>query len=132
MKVDYLYEKIKVKADFYDNVNLLYDMSGAGKTFFFEIMKSYCKENNIKYSAFDFVSDNSENKILESTKGDEIIILDNADLYIDKNLLNKLKENCGCILISLKSCYKIEMKDVGMYSVNYVDKKLEVKRDESF
>ena len=130
MKIDYEYSGIKVNADFKDNVNLLYGMSGSGKTFLFEIIQHYCKEKGIKNALFDFKTENTEDNMVAFCKDAGIVLLDNADLYISKELLARFMKECPCILISLKDYSKIGIKDVGMYSVDYTDKKMEVKRIE--
>ena len=130
MNIDYNYSGIQVKAVFSDNINMLYDMSGTGKSFLFLIIQHYAKENGLACRLFDYKTDNSEQHILTECINADILIFDNADLYISKDLLGKLKTRCKCILISLKDLSKIEFGSVGLYSVLYSGNKMEVNRVE--
>lgn len=130
MNISCMYGSVSVNAAFKNGINLFYDISGSGKTFLFTIVKTYCEENSIRYEAFDYLNTNkSTNSILNSCKGADIVILDNADLYITKPLLAELQKLCPCILISVKDITKIPMRGVSMCSVTYTGNKLEVTYD---
>ena len=49
----------------------------------------------------------------------DVVLLDNADLYITEDLLKEIKCGDKLIVISLKISNKISMKNVREYLVNY-------------
>lgn len=106
---------------FEDKVNVIRGNSGTGKTFMFSTIASYCMLNSIKYAYIDynFVASNDTDLIYQHCYDKDIIILDNADLYLDSELFSKLLSLNATIILSKKTTYGLDMKDAHLYVVNY-------------
>ena len=58
-------------------------------------------------------------QIVSICSNSDVVLLDNADLYITEDLLKEIKCGDKLIVISLKISNKISMKNVREYLVNY-------------
>ena len=91
-----------------EGFSLFMGNSGIGKTLLFDIIMSYCHINKIPYSYFNsYTLDTfSKSSMIESCRNKEIVLMDNADLYLTKDMLDKIKSlGAKYILISKKSMY---------------------------
>lgn len=91
-------------------------MSGTGKSFLLSLIKAYCLKNSIYFKSFDYNS--SADDIIRVLNGSEktisVIMLDNADLYMNKELASVLHTYINSIVIvnikkrlMLESSYKL-------------------------
>lgn len=119
---------VNFNVSFKDKVCILCDLSGKGKTFLLKFVQSYCLLNDISCIYLDYnMCYVDRNKIVGLCEGKEIVLLDNADLYLDNDMLNKIEDSSGIILICMKSISKLDMrKPRGIYSVNYKSDSLTV------
>jgi chromosomal replication initiation ATPase DnaA len=111
----------KVDAHFNTGINVIYGYSGIGKTYLFKILNDYYMNNdklNVAYVDFNY-SNKSEESIIEYCKNADIVILDNADLYITKSLISKLRKICNCIVISMKNNIFFDDNDITQFQVKY-------------
>lgn len=91
-----------------DGFSLFMGNSGTGKTLLFNTIMSHCHINKIPYSYFNSstLDTYSKSSMIENCKNKEIILMDNADLYLTKDMLDKIKSlGAKYILISKKSMY---------------------------
>lgn len=121
---------INFDVSFNDKVNLIRGNSGTGKTFLFRVISDYCVNNRIPCAYVDYkiISNSDKDFILNYCKNKDIIILDNADLYLDNILLKMLKSLRGTIVLSKKSSYGLDSIDMNLYTVSYDGKDLKTKR----
>lgn len=127
MKIDFNYGSIEVKVDLKDKICVFFDMSGTGKTFLFTMLKSYFLDAGISFISVDYTS----YKILDSydfSDDTEVIILDNADLYMNEKLFSNLDASGKLIVMSIKDIGNLNQKNMGFYRVLYKDTLLKVKR----
>lgn len=127
MKIDFNYGSIEVKVDLKDKICVFFDMSGTGKTFLFTMLKSYFLDAGISFISVDYTS----YKILDSydfSDDTEVIILDNADLYMNEKLFSNLDASGKLIVMSIKDIGNLNQKNMGFYRVLYKDTLLTVKR----
>lgn len=127
MKIDFNYGSIEVKVDLKDKICVFFDMSGTGKTFLFTMLKSYFLDAGISFISVDYTS----YKILDSydfSDDTEVIILDNADLYMNEKLFSNLDASEKLIVMSIKDIGNLNQKNMGFYRVLYKDTLLTVKR----
>lgn len=115
---------ILVNVEFHDKINLLYDDSGTGKSYMFTLIKTFCDINGkscifINYNNSPNFSDN-KSQIAEwcsMCKHYDIILLDNADIYLTPDILEELSENYnGIILISIKKLDGYCLDCSGVYT----------------
>ena len=107
------YCSINVDVSFENGIYLLDSgISGDGKTFLMEILKSYCVINEVGFTCVDYNTVESAYAILSNIGSSvKFVFLDNADLYLDgkfDDILNVLSESC-IILLSLKDITRISI-----------------------
>lgn len=119
---------IRIHANLTDKVCILFGDSGEGKTFFFTALHDYCNLNNIKLTHFSSMNMGNANSMLQYAASSDIIILDNADLYISDELLKGFLKTSKLILISIKDLSKIGSINYGIYDTMYEGERLEVIR----
>lgn len=127
MKIDFNYGSIEVKVDLKDKICVFFDMSGTGKTFLFTMLKSYFLDAGISFISIDYTS----YKILDGydfSDDTKVIILDNADLYMNEKLFSSLDASEKLIVMSIKDIGNLSQKNMGFYRVLYKDTMLKVKR----
>lgn len=117
---------ISVDVNFNKGINFLIGSSGSGKTFLLKSIVLFCKLKNISYVKIDYTSDLNEDIILLSCKEKEVILLDNADLYLSPNMYNKIKSLNSIVIISKKKISNLSCNDTKMYVVHYRDKHLSI------
>jgi hypothetical protein len=87
---------------FEQGFNLFWEQSGRGKTYLFDLLMTYCLCKNISCAHVGYTLANKPDAVLAACKGCTVALLDNADLYLTKDLANKLKETCDIIIVSIK------------------------------
>ena len=127
MKIDFNYGSIDVKVDLKDKICVFYDMSGTGKTFLFTMLKSYFLDTGISFISVDYTN----YKILNGcdfSDDTEVIILDNADLYMTGDMFSKLEKSNKSVIMSIKSIKGLNQRYMGFYNVIYTKDKMRVMR----
>ena len=97
MNINWVYRgvaDISLNINLVDMVAILLDDSGTGKTFMFQMLASYCVINKIPYEKFDYSSENKDLEWFKYTmRNANIVIMDNADLYMTPDLFSYLKSS---------------------------------------
>lgn len=121
---------IHFNVNFMDEINVIKGYSGTGKTFLFNMLRSYCMLQGIPcaYIDYTFVSDGDIDLILEHCVGKELIILDNADLYLNHELFNNIRSIGKTIIMSKKSTYGLNMTKAHVYMIGYDESSLSTRR----
>lgn len=116
--------------NFMDEINIFTDASGTGKTFLFKVLCSYCRDNDMKYAYIDYnmIDTGDEGLILSHCKNKDVIILDNADLYLTPELWNAIRNLNKLIILSKKSTFGLNMKGVHSYTIDYNGSELNTRR----
>lgn len=127
---NYIFSGIKCNIIFENKVNILFDNSGTGKTFMFTILQSYLEEKEIKYILVDSRSSlmNNEELLLEGIDNSEVVLLDNADLYLSQVIINAIQAKGKLAIISLKSLSAYRLRGAGLYKVHYDKDELVTRR----
>lgn len=127
MLIKLTYGDVDINIELKYKTNLLAGGSGEGKTLLMKAIQSYCIDNSITCAYIDYtrINDTSD-EIYKACKGRRFILLDNADLYINHDLFEKINKLEGIILISLKQTYKIPMSKVKRYRVVYNESNLHI------
>jgi hypothetical protein len=91
-------------------------------------LRNYCYSNDISCKVLDYnVIGDSDEEIINSCKEHrDILIFDNADLYLNKNILENV--NATLIIASVKNAVKIRTDNSGNYRLIQNDKVVSVKR----
>ncbi len=81
------YSGIVFDVDIQDRISLFTGYSGTGKTFAFGAIQEYFVSNNIRTIYFDDRQmDYTADQLISLCDNKEVILLDNADLYLTQNL----------------------------------------------
>ena len=134
MKIDWTYKgvsDIALHVDLSDQVAILFSDSGTGKTFLFQMLASYFVIHGIPYEKFDYSSENKELAwFQQSMKKADVVLLDNADLYMTKALFRDLKSSGKQVVISIKHTERLgSFENCGFYTVDYDGKSLRTVRE---
>lgn len=134
MKLDWTYEgdsNINLSINITDSVAILLDDSGTGKTFMFEMLESYFVAKGIAYKKFDYNSENEDTDwFIQGMRKANIVLLDNADLYMTKELFNYLKSSDKQVIMSIKHTEKLgSFENCGFYTINYENNNLKTVRE---
>lgn len=115
-----------------DSVCVFEQDSGTGKTFLFTTIAEYCVVNSLKCVTMN----SSRLDLLDSFEGSvkdvDILLLDNADLYLTDELFKRLAKNAKRVLISVKDISRLSLNTAGFYFVRYVGNSLTVVRRTSY
>lgn len=119
------FNSINVDVTLNEGVNLLSGDSGTGKTLLMQVVEFYCLENDIRYAFINYRQARyTFEQIISDCNGAEMILIDNADLFITEELMKELKKIGKYILISLKDATKIDASNITEFLVHYENRKL--------
>lgn len=119
---------IDFSIQFDDRVNLLTGHSGTGKTFMLKMMADYFMLEGVSCAFFNRKTmELSQKAMKEACIGKDVIIFDDADLYLTQELLDYASD-VGTVIVSMKSFYTLGFKSLGFYLVEYSENRLEVRR----
>ena len=129
------YNKVRVKIKLEDRVCVIKDNSGTGKTLAISMLKDSRQEvsNNILFIDY---SNYKEMMVLckQFTGRDDVIICDNADLYIGDEFSDILSTSQAIFLVVCKrvGILKVSGEEGGFYSVRHTCDFLSIEKDRRF
>ena len=107
-------------------LNLFFSESGTGKTFFMNIIYGYCLDEGIKCAYINHKSSMYRTEdIINICKDMDIVMLDNADLYLNNDILNSICDNT-MIFVDMKNTTKIDIEDYDRVRIVYDGDSMEV------
>lgn len=123
MHVVTTYNLITVDITLQKGVTILCGDSGTGKTLLMGAVELFCLENNIACKLLNYRQrDESEELLVQSCEDVEVVLIDNADLFITQSLLDRLDGKY--VVVSLKDLSKVNTMNVTECEVNYSDRKV--------
>jgi ABC-type transporter Mla maintaining outer membrane lipid asymmetry ATPase subunit MlaF len=127
-ELNFSVRNLKYELIFKDRICYIIDDSGTGKTFLFSNLRNYCLNNNIDFTFIDYnYSNKSENDIISVCHNcSEIVIFDNADLYLTSNIINNI--TAKLVVASLKSSIGLRTEETGNYELVQKDNVISLKR----
>lgn len=119
MRVTLSFNGIAVDAQLHKGITFLRGYSGTGKTLLLSALELYCRNQGISCYLCDYHSQNlSEDKIYASCSDVQVLLLDNADLYLTPTLLKRLKD-IEYIIISKKILFGFDLVSATSCLVHY-------------
>lgn len=120
LNININYQGINVDVQFNHIWNMLSGYSGTGKTFLMQAIKLFCMKHEIScvYCDYNFL-DKEIDQVKSFCKNAEVVLLDNADLYLTNELFLWLKGSGKFLIVCMKDTSKIDMEDVAEYIVSY-------------
>jgi len=123
------YSDLIVDIELNNNIVLLRDYSGTGKTFLYTILISYFQENNIPFSFFDYKNSEISFDVMRSQLSNkEYVLMDCADLYMTEKLWNWLKKIDAYCIISMKGLGDYNLNGVDICTVKFTNDNLRLER----
>ena len=120
MIISQTFNDITIEAEIFKGVNLLSGNSGTGKTLLMQSIELYCANNNIKYAFLNYRNkDNTKEQIISLCQNTDIVMIDNADLFITNDIIREILEISNYIVISLKDSSKIDGRKIRECIVHY-------------
>lgn len=114
------YSGLLIDVNLMNRLTILLGDSGSGKTFLFSALTSYFILNGINYGFLDYnISKDNALDIVKLYKDAEFILLDNADLYMTKELWQYISNAKSYFIIELKGWSNIIVKDMAICNVKY-------------
>ena len=105
------YSGIVFDIDIQDRISLFTGYSGTGKTFAFGAIQEYFVSNNIRTIYFDDRQmDYTADQLISLCDNKEVILLDNADLYLTQNLLDYLIDSNKIPAVQHKEALSIQIR----------------------
>lgn len=121
MNIKFNFSGIDIDAKFKNNFGILVGDSGTGKTLLMKAVELYCLKNDIAYQYMDSnMRTYTQEQILDILSDKEVVLLDNADLYLTNDILNILRmDQNRFILICMKDTSKLNVRYASEYFVHY-------------
>lgn len=114
------YNGLLIDIKLFKHITFLLGNSGTGKTFLFSVLIGYFMSNSITYGFLDF-NTNPDNAldVIKAYNNVEFILLDNADLYMTKELWEYINSAKNYFIISMKGCSSIAFNNVSICNISY-------------
>lgn len=129
LKIITNFDGIDIDVNITNKFGVLVGNSGTGKTLLMQVIILFCRKNEIKYMHCNYDTVNlTEEQIIDQCMNKEIILFDNADLYLTDNIVKTLQQDKDkFILVSLKDLSLIDIYTAARYITEYDNKKLTVR-----
>lgn len=120
---------VMFKVHFKHKINVIKGSSGTGKSFLFSELLQKCNRDNVPAVLIDYrVLTSSNVHLIEAMcKGKQVVLLDNADLYLTSELFDKIRSMDNVIVMSKKTTFGLNMKDARQYVIEYNNDTLSVR-----
>lgn len=105
--------------EFRRKINILKGDSGIGKSWVLHLLKSYFVANGIPHYFVNYLSKSEPETILRQAKKVEYLLLDNADLYIDRTTVSQLLGCRADCIIATRNIKIMDMDKMGFYNIGY-------------
>lgn len=121
---------VSVNCSFGYGVYVFQSESGSGKTFFFRIVESVCKENGVSCKFFNSSSINlSSDAIIKSANDFDVVIFDSADLYFNQEIADSLRDD-QIVFVAMKNPFKLNIRNRKLVDIRYDGNSIKFSRRE--
>lgn len=121
------FKGIDVEAEFKNSLSLLSGDSGTGKTLLLKAVRLYCRNNNISCQYCDYnLEGKKSNQIITLCEGCDVVLFDNADLYLTDEIIHYFLNKGSIIIFSMKNTFGISTAGSSRFFVNFKNFKLQV------
>lgn len=127
LNIDTVFNDIHVHASFSKGLTFLRGFSGTGKTLLMKAIEVHCLTNKIKCHYFDFrASDLMEDSICTLVNALDVVLFDNADLYLTQSILKEINCNDKYLIICMKDTTSLSTANSNNYLVRYQELNLTI------
>lgn len=118
-----------VNVNFIDKICNLTSNSGDGKSYLFNLLYMFYLDTDTKVVLINYTRiRDSEESIFSSCKDADVVLLDNADLYLTDSLVDKLLELNSMILFCARTEIARRFKGQHRYKIKFEGSKLTSRR----
>lgn len=116
------YNGIDVECSFNNKLNILRGSSGSGKTLLLTVIDFYCTFNKISCRLCNYdIAELRPDTIISICKNAEVVLLDNADLYLTEDILKVILKTAKFVVMSIKNTDGISIDGASECLVEYKD-----------
>lgn len=128
LKIKQEFNKIDVEAEFNNTLNLLIGNSGTGKTLLLKATALFCQNHSIKYFHGDYhLQGNTFSEIISKCNNCEVVLFDNADLYLTDEIVQHILNQGSIIIFSMKDTFDISMAESSQFLSEYNNLQVRIK-----
>ena len=111
---------VTIDAEFKDHICFLSGDSGSGKSFLLRVFESYLSGKSISYCLFNYSS-------MVAVRGFDfdsvdVVMLDNVDLYMNRDIYMKAKKSHALVLICMHSYSGFDPSGSGEYIIDHEER----------
>lgn len=125
--IDILFSGTHMIAEFQNKINLLVAGSGGGKTFLMKGIEEWCLQNNISCWRFNGdTADISLDNIKCICRSHQVLLFDNASLYMTNELMDWLKKTNKYVIISAHKTSGFDTRGITEYWVTFENRQITI------
>lgn len=129
LSVNEQYNGIFIQVNIDSRLNILVGNSGTGKTLLLSALDLYCLNNNISCRLCNYNDASlNEDQLINICSYADVLLLDNADLYLTNDILMHLLNISKIIVISMEDISNIDTNEAEQYLVDYNNTKLSIRK----
>ena len=117
---------IRVDAEFQYKFNVMSDGSATGKSYLLKLLeKSFLIDGNVKCIRIDYRHAKlSEAERISMIKGKDIILMDNIELYITKELIQSISDSSAMAIMAGRNLKGIRFEPIAFYGIKFTSTEL--------
>lgn len=116
------YNGIDVECSFNNKLNILRGSSGSGKSLLLTAIDFYCTFNKISCRLCNYdIAGLRPDTIISICEDVEVVLLDNADLYLTEDILKAILKTAKFVIMSIKNTDGISIDGASEYLVEHKD-----------
>lgn len=130
LEINSVVGRIKISARFADKVNILTGYSGSGKSFLLSLIERKYADSSLSVAIFDYnpATENNVEEYIRRASHNNLVLLNNADLYMTSELFEILAKGECTVIAELKHAVAGSVENSGLYIVNFENDTIGVKK----
>ena len=103
-------------------LNILTGNSGSGKSMLLQALDLYCSRNDLNWVFCNYHQMNyAKEKLIDICSNKDVVLLDNADLYITEDILNRILKTSKMVVMSLHDISAVSTNEAAIIQVIYTN-----------
>jgi hypothetical protein len=108
---------VNFNVSFTDRICFLRSASGSGKSLLLRAIASYCETHEISCVLVNYNFE--QDCIYQSCTGKEVILLDDAELYLTQELFAAIRDLGKMLIVVKQSTYGLDMHEAHIYRLSF-------------
>ncbi len=111
-----------IDAELDAKLNILTGNSGSGKSMLLQALDLYCSRNDLNWVFCNYHQMNyAKEKLIDICSNKDVVLLDNADLYITEDILNRILKTSKMVVMSLHDISAVSTNEAAIIQVIYTN-----------